>query len=470
MAPEGAPGRASAEVLARFCLGLDPQRIPEVVVRAARIHLLDAMGVALAASSLSAGQRLEGAMRQVAGEGDSSAIGFPRQMSAPYAALLNGTLTHSLEYDDTHTASIIHGSALVMPAALAAAEDQHRSGSELLAAFVAGWESLVRLGAAAPGAFQARGFQTTAVCGAFVSAAIASRMYGLSPDAAADAIGIAGSQASGVFAFLSDGSTVKALHPGWAAHAGSIAAHLASGGMSGPRDIFEDRFGLYRVYAGTSGAPLRELLGTLGSDWELPRVSVKLFPCCHFIHPFLECAAALIDEHRLSPADIASVECLVPVEEAPIICDPWERRVAPASGYEAKFSLPFCLGALVAEGRVDIDTFAGSALSAHAIEFAQRIRYAPIERSGYPERFPGHVRMHVRGGATLERSVPDVLGSPARPVSDDDVIRKFLANAERRISREAAQRLVERLMALETLSLLDTLTEDLRSAPGAGAA
>lgn len=465
MISASAPAATPSEILARFCLTLAPHEIPDDVASAAKAHLLDALGVALAASSLEPGRRLERSLRHAAADGESTAIGFTRPMPAAYAALLNGTLTHSLEYDDTHTASIIHGSSLVMPTVLAAAERERRSGADALAAFVAGWEVLVRLGASAPGAFQARGFQTTAVCGPFVAAAVASRLYGSAFDAAVNAVGIAGSQASGVFAFLADGSTVKALHPGWAAHAGLIAAQLALGGMTGPRDIFEDRFGLYPVYSGTSGAPLREQLATLGSEWEIVRASVKLFPCCHFIHPFLECVAALVRDHGLAAADIASVECLVPVEEAPIICDPWERRVAPMSGYEAKFSLPYCVAALVVDGRVDVDTFATTALSARALEFARRVRHTPLERSGYPQRYPGHVRLTVRDGVVLETSVPDVLGGPARPVSAGRVIDKFVANATRRISGEAAQRVVEGVMALETLPGLDSLVRELHSTP-----
>lgn len=452
----------AAEHVARFCLTLDPEEIPEHVRVEAKLHLLDALGVALAASSLRAGQALERAVRRAGSGSDASAVGFAEPLGAPWAALLNGALIHSLEYDDTHTGSVIHGSSLVLPAVLAVAQGRRRSGPETLATFVAGWETLVRLGAAAPGAFQARGFQTTAVCGPFVAAAIAARLYGLSLAEATHAIGIAGSQASGVFAYLADGATVKSLHPGWAAHAGLVAAHLATGGMSGPREIFETRFGFYRVYADTSTERLRDELSSLGAAWELPRASVKLYPCCHFIHPFLECVSTLVREGGLSPSDIASIECAVPVEEAPIICDPWERRIAPTTGYEAKFSLPYCLATLVVHGAVDVDSFAADSLSPDAIAFAPRIRYRALERSGYPQHFPGHVRLALRNGTIREASVADVRGSPSRPVSADDVVTKFLSNAVRRIERDAAERVVERVMRLETLSTIDPVIRDLR--------
>jgi 2-methylcitrate dehydratase PrpD len=456
--------QASAKLLATFCATLRPEDVPESVLQEAKNHFLDALGVALAAASLAGGQGIEGAVRRMDPEGESTAIGFRQALPAAWAALVNGALVHSLEYDDTHTASIIHGSSLVLPTVLAAAERERRSGLDVLVSFVAGWESLVRLGAAAPGAFQLRGFQTTAVCGPFVSAALTARLHRLSLEEAVNAVGIAGSQASGVFAFLEDGATVKSLHPGWAAHAGYVAAHLAAGGMTGPLTVFEARHGFYNVYANTSAYDrLREELATLGTRWELPNACVKLYPCCHYIHPFLECMEILLAENRLPPSDIKSIECVVPVEEAPIICDSWERRISPASGYEAKFSLPYCLAALVVNGAVDVSTFAADSLSLKAIEFAKRIRYVPIERSGYPARFPGRVRVALHGGINLEKSVDDVRGGPARPVSVDVVVTKFIGNAVRRISRDAAERIVERVMDLDALDELAPLSEDLRA-------
>jgi len=458
----------SAEVIAGFSVNLRYADIPKAVLDKARLHVLDAVGIALAAASLKESRRLERAVRAIGSGAESTAIGYSAPLAAAWAMLLNGMLIHSLEYDDTHTASVIHGSSVVVPAAIASAERERRSGRELLVSIVAGWEMLARLGAAAPGAFQARGFQTTAVCGPFVSAALTARLIGLSIPETVNAIGIAGSQASGVFAFLDNGATVKSLHPGWASHAGYVAAHLASAGMTGPAGIFEARYGFYKVYAGGVGADkrIRDELATLGKKWELTQTSLKLYPCCHYIHSFLECVEILVSEHRVAAADIESMECWVPVEEVPIICDPWERRMSPASGYEAKFSLPYCLAVLLVEGRVDVETFATDHLSSGGLELARRIRYTPIEASGYPVRFPGRVRIRLKSGATFDQAVDDVRGSPIRPASVDAVVAKFLANASRRLSPTAADRIVELVMAVEDLNDLDPLSQVLRSVPG----
>lgn len=469
--PEAPLRRAAglAERIATFCGDLRYEQVPASVIAEAKRHLLDALGIALAAAASREARRLEGAVRAIGAGSESTVIGFHEPLGAAWATLVNGALIHALEYDDTHTASVVHGSSVVVPAALASTERERRSGRELLTAIVAGWEALIRLGAAAPGAFQARGFQTTAVCGPFVSAAIASRLMGLSLAQTVDAIGIAGSQASGVFAFLDEGSTVKALHPGWAAHAGFVAAHLAAGGMTGPSTIFESKHGFYHVYGGGSAAVerLARETATLGSAWRLSEASLKLYPCCHYIHSFLECVELIRNESALTSEDIESVECWVPVEEAPIICDPWERRLSPRTGYEAKFSLPYCIAVLLIEGRVNVATFDTDELSAAALALAKRISYTPIEEGGFPARFPGRVRITLKSRpGPLERSVDDVRGSPVRPVSTDEVVAKFRSNALRRVSPAAADRVVERVMALEDLPAVGRLSRDLREVSG----
>ena len=168
------------------------------------------------------------------GDGPATVFGRARGLTAPAAAMANGALMHSLEYDDTHIASVVHGGAVATPAALAAAEQRGAEGADLVVGYLVAWEAMIRLGLSAPGAFQANGFQISAVGGAIGAALAATAIRRLTEDQAVAALGIAGSQASGLMAFLNDGSTVKALHPGWAAHTGLTAAALAAAGMTGP--------------------------------------------------------------------------------------------------------------------------------------------------------------------------------------------------------------------------------------------
>ena len=185
-------------------------------------------------------------------------------------------------------------------------------------------EVLVRIGLAAPGAFQVRGFQVTSAGGALAAVLVAALLGGLDEDRTVAALGIALSQASGVFEFLSNGASVKSLHPGWAAHAGLLAARLAASGMTGPETALEGRYGLFASFAGDAAAPARlaEGLTDLGGAWHLADAAFKLYPCCHYIHPFIE-AAALLRKRGIAPSDIDRLTCRVPAGAAPVICEPW---------------------------------------------------------------------------------------------------------------------------------------------------
>jgi 2-methylcitrate dehydratase PrpD len=451
-------------LVATFCHELSFKKIPPEVVRAAKHHTLDALGVGLAAASLNLPQQIEKVLPRFGSGEDSTVFGFVEKRPPPSAAFLNGTLIHSLEYDDTHIASVIHGSSAIVPTALAIAESEGLSGQDFIRSIVIGWEFLIRLGLAAPGMFQANGFQTTAVCGPFATALISSALFHLDVGRTVNAMGIAGSQCSGVFEYLSDGSTVKALHPGWAAHSGIIASYLAQGGMTGPATILEGRFGLFNTYARTDSAAdrLRELLRGLGTVWYLPEVALKTFPCCHYIHSFLECLQNLTPD-GLSVDEVESIQCYVPLEEVPIICEPWERKLRPASGYEAKFSLPYCLAALLIDQEVNVSTFDRDSLKEDVLAMAKKVSYTPLTGTDFPKRFPGSLEVRGKSGRTLSSAVADVKGSPGRPLTQEEVRHKFETNAMRRLSPQAVASLLAEFDRLEEKPNLKLLSETLRS-------
>ena len=178
-------------------------------------------------------------------------IGGEERCPAPAAALVNGTLAHALDFDDTHLPSVLHPSASVVPAALAVAEARGRSGAEALHAIAVGIEINVRLGSAGYDATQRvnlffeRGLHATSICGALAAAGAAALLLGLDAAGVADAIGIAASMGAGLLEANRTGGTVKRVHCGWAAHAGVCAAELARSGLTGPPTVLEGRFGFF---------------------------------------------------------------------------------------------------------------------------------------------------------------------------------------------------------------------------------
>jgi 2-methylcitrate dehydratase PrpD len=414
--------------LVRAIRALSFADIPADVRSCGRLHLLDAIGVALASAATGVGAPYLSAAGRLGGVGPATILGSSLRRDAATAALINGGLMHGLEFDDTHTGSIVHGSAVLAPAALAAAQEGEASGQDLLRAYIIGWEVLVRMGLAAPGAFQARGFQVTSVAATLVAALQAAEIAGLDESRTVAALGIALSQASGVFEFLSNGASVKSLHPGWAAHAGLLAVRLAAAGLDGPETALEGRMGLFKQFA-DAGAVAAErfaaLLATLGRQWHLREAAYKFLPCCHYLHPYLE---ALDQLGSVLATDIGSVHGLVAPGAAQIICEPWTRKQTPTTGHEARWSLPIVVAARLIDGRIDHATFAAPP-PGPVRDLARRVTWSPFEASAFPQRFEAEMLVTCGDGRKRRCQIDDVFGGATRPASADHVKAKFRANA-----------------------------------------
>ena len=443
--------------LAAFAGALRFEDIPAEVVTSVRLRTLDVLGVALAASTSDFAPAIMGALDGWGTDGACTVIGTRRTAPAPLAILANGALTHGLDYDDTHAASITHASAVVLPCALALGEAGGVDGRTVTAAAVAGYEAITRLGMAASGAFHDRGWHATAVCGTFAAALTAGRVQGLDAGRLTAALGIAGSFASGVLEFLEDGSWVKRLHPGWAGHSGAVAAALAGAGFTGPASILDGRFGFYRTFL--DQPPDLAPFDTLGRQWETLRVGFKPYPCCHYNHAYLDCALDLRRRHGLRAEQVERVECRVPAGEVPIVCEPRAAKLRPRTPYDARFSLPYSVAAALVDGHVTLDTYAPERLTdAATLALAARVEHAVDPDSAFPRGFPGWVRVHLRDGRMLEARVPDGRGGPDRPLGPEAIVAKFRDNAARALPDARVEAVERAALALDALDDVRGLT------------
>jgi 2-methylcitrate dehydratase PrpD len=439
-----------ARRLADFTAALTFDALPAEVVASVKLRTLDILGIALAASTLETAPSILGALEGWGGAGDCTVFGSKRTAAVPLAILANGSLAHSLDFDDTHAASITHASAVLVPVALALGEAGALDGRAVITAAVAGYEAIVRLGMAASGAFHARGWHATAVCGGFAAALTAGRLEGLDAARLTAALGIAGSFASGVLEYLEDGSWVKRVHPGWAGHAGAVASALARGGFTGPATILDGRFGFYRTFVGAE--PHRAPFETLGREWETLAIGYKPYPCCHYNHAYLDCALDLRRQHGFTADAVASVECLVPAGQVPIVCEPREAKLRPRTAYDAQFSLPFSVASALLDGRVGLDTYAPERLrEAARLDLASRVTHAVDPDSPFPRGFPGWVRLRLRDGRTLEARAPDGRGSLFRPLSTEALVEKYRDNAGRALGPARVAELERTVLDLDTL-------------------
>jgi 2-methylcitrate dehydratase PrpD len=410
-----------------WAVGVSASDIPEAVRRRTALHLLDGLGTALAAARTNAAPFAIPAARTLGSGQESSLVGTTERSSAAGAALANGILMHALDFDDTHTAGLVHATVATLPAALAVAEREGRSGADLIRAVTLGYELIGRLSRAVPHGFHARGFHATSVCGTFSSALVAALLADLDAPRTVAALGIAGSQSSGSMEFLATGAATKQLHPGWASLAGVVAARLAETGASGPDTIIEGEHGLYGLYSSVP-PDLDSILAGLGETWQVEGIATKPYPACHLIHRVLDVGQRLHNEVEVEKA--ADILVRLPADSVPIVAAPEEAKRRPRSPYEAKFSLQWSLAAMLIDGEIGVDTYRPDRIDRpEVLRLSERVRFAPLHGEVPAAEEPGDVSVTLPDGSQLRLRSDDAGASSDRRELHDEVVEKFRLNA-----------------------------------------
>jgi 2-methylcitrate dehydratase PrpD len=441
---------AAARRFTEWTTGLELDDVPAEVAEAAKLHLLDTLGCGLAAAGLGIATEGRSTMAELGGPDEATVIGGDG-LPAANAAFANAMVCHGLDFDDTHSDSVVHVSVVTCPVSLAAGEATGVSGRDVLTAVIAANEVVTRVGMAASGLFHKRGFHPTAVCGIFGATAAAGRLGGLPAERTASALGMAGSLASGLFAYLEDGTPTKPIHPAWAAHGALLAARLAAHGAEGPSSIFEGKFGLYHAFLGLEPGELdlEPQLADLGSRWETPRIAYKPYPACHFMHGAVG-ATAEVSRDGLSPDEVEEIVVSVPAAGVDLVLEPAAAKVAPRSVYEAKFSLQYSAAAMIVHGRCGVTTYTDEAIRDPAVlKLAERVRYEVKDYPSYPAAFPGGVRIRMNDGRTLEADLPYQQGGPENPMTPGEVRDKYRENARLALDEEAVEALEGAILSLE---------------------
>jgi 2-methylcitrate dehydratase PrpD len=435
---------SAARRLARFVVGLRLEELPAAVIEQATLLTLDTLGSCLASSTMDFGRAVVRTAESLGGAPRSSVIGTPVRVAAANAVLANGTLAHGLDFDDTREEAIVHTGCVAVTTALAVAEAEEASGSAALAATVAGVEVMCRVGLAVPGRFHARHFHPTALAGSFGAAAAAGELLGLTDAELARAFGICGSQAGGIIEYLEDGSWTKRLHPGWAAHAGVVAAMLAGAGFTGPERVLEGPHGLYAAFAGGhEEARLRDLLDSLGREWEVARLTHKPYPCGSIAHPYMDCALRLRQRHSIRPDEVVEVRCETAAGPVPRLWEPLAAKHRPPTGYAAKFSLPYLIAVILVRGGAGLADFTDAAVRDEAVlRVAAKVGYDIDPTIDYPRRFVGRVKIRLADGRVVEERQEHPRGGPDSPLTRDELVAKFRGNAGLRLPPERIEQVV----------------------------
>ncbi len=436
--------------LAAFAEGLNLGDVPETVIARAKLHILDCFGIALASTTFEFAQRTANALRGLAGEGDYPAIGMPLSLPLRDQVLLNGTLVHGLDYDDTHTAGVIHASASALATALGQGLKYGASGADLLVAYLVGVETTARIGTAARGGFHSRGHHPTGLVGAFGATLAAGKLAGQPARKMAEAQGIALSMAAGSLEFLSDGAWTKRIHPGWAGVAGITATALAGEGFEAPSKPYEGRYGLFNLHLGANNdADLSLCTAGLGQVWELEQVGFKPYPACHFNHAFAD-AALQMRADGIVADQIERITALIHPTQAEVVCIPEADKQRPASAYQAQFSIPYIVAQSFLRGQFTLDELEPEAYGEErALALAAKIGWADDPNTRFPNYYSGEIVVETKDGQTRRYREDVNRGSDANPLSADDIEQKFWANAARAVNRVRAEQVFDAVMNLD---------------------
>ncbi len=439
--------------LAAFCASTSLKTLPPEVVDRTRLLILDLVGniVRARVESDSTPSLLSAVAALGLGTGEHRVFGDAATYSPVGAALVNATLAHSLDFDDTHAAGTLHPGAPVVPAAIAAGEMVNASGADVLAAIVSGYEVACRLAVALPaGEHYQRGFHPTATCGAFGAAAAAARVFGLSADGVASALGIALSQSAGRLQFLVNGAWTKRFQVGWSSMAGLSAATLAREGFKGASEAIEGKHGFLTGYA-PNPTPAR-VVQDLGHVFELMATGVKPYPSCRFGHAGIDAILAIRAEHKLKPEEVDSITYGLSTAGMLLVGAPADKKANPLNTVDAQFSGPFVLSAALATGQMAWDSYAllNDPVIRSLLPKVRCEHDAEIEAE-YPANLSGNTTIKARG-TVFKKKVIIPKGEPDNFFSAAELRGKFMQLSEPSLGKPLAEKLAHAILKFDDIA------------------
>ena len=425
--------------------------LPRDVVENTCLRVLDVFGLVLAGSGTPFGRSVRQAVLALNPDGPSRLFGTGDATTVPGAAFANGALSQALEFDDTHNESIVHMSSPAVAAAFALAESKPVRGADLITAIAVGNEISCRVGSVSPGQFHRRGYHPTGLFATFGATWLAARLLALDTTQMNNAAGIAGSFASGLLQCWVDGTQSKFLHPGWSAQSGITAAMLGKAGTTGPAAVFEGRFGLFASHLQDESVPRNygRITDGLGDRWESRSASFKPFPVAHVIHPYIDALLRLRAQHRIDPAEVERIVVPVAAHIVGIVCEPLAEKRRPRSDSHGRVSMQYTLAEAMVLGRIDKDSYRPESLAdPRILGIADRVEISIDPQFPGPEQFKGAVRILTKDGAVYEAVEEHNRGSAANPMSVDDIVAKFDANAADVLTASERRTLADAVIAL----------------------
>jgi aconitate decarboxylase len=409
----------ASERLAAHVAGVRFESLPAHVVAAAKTWILDTLGVGIAGSSAAGMDQVRSAAA-VWGVGDEATIwGTLQRAPAPTAAFVNGTQAHNQEFDCLHEGAVVHAMATLLSAVLAVTEREGGvSGRDIIAAVAAGIDVATCLGLASTAGFR---FFRPATAGGFGAVAGLSVIFGLGAARIADAFGLQYGQTSGTMQPHVEGHALLPMQIGFNAQSAVRSLDLVNAGLTGPRDVFEGRYGYFPLFEGSWD--LEPVWQRLGHDWRVSELSHKPWPAGRATHGGVEGILALRERHGFTAADVRQVRVIVPPLTHRLVSRP---DIPAPNAFYARLCMAFIGAKALLHGTVDIAHCRGNALTDAATHEVAPLIAIEVDANPDPNALaPQRVEIVLRTGQTLNWTCDVMLGNPVRPLSRDQHLRKF---------------------------------------------
>jgi 2-methylcitrate dehydratase PrpD len=445
------------DTLARFVAETDYASISERALANTKMHILDTLGVALAAVSTPVAAIAFDYCTRTGGASEASVWGTHLKLSVPMAAFANGLLAHALDYDDwdayIHAG---HPTSMLTAAALSLGEFAGSSGKDLLKAYVLAIEIIAKIAANAPNV-QDRGFHSTPLFGSIGAAVAAASLLKLEPERIKAALGIAASGTGGIH--RQQGSMVKPFHAGNAARNGVEAALLARQGFTADAAIIEAPRGFCDTFFGPGTCDYEKMMTGLGKPYflESPGLGLKLHPCSAPQFLAADAALDLKREHNIRFSDVAKIAVSIPPLR-------YQRHYHPEikTGLRGKFAINYVVALCILDGKLEIETFTDAKANHPQVQEALNKVQVIVDET-IPEPGPYcPVTVELKDGTRFAYTARIAKGHPENPMTENEVLDKFRSNAKSVISEKQSKELIATVRKLETVNDVRKLVDLLR--------
>lgn len=454
----------AAENLSKNIGGIGYADLPPETVGVSKRSILDTVGVILGASTLGEGCReMVELAKEGGGKEESSIMALGGKVPCWMAAFANGSMSHPLDYDDTHDEAVVHPTAATLPAALAVAERIGKvDGKRFISAIALGNDLIIRLALGVTVDMNEHGWLPPQLFGNFGATAAAAKILGLNEEQISNALGITLSQAAGSLEVaMGTGSVVRAVRDAFTGKTGVISALMAEKGLTGVRTWLEGKAGLYNLYF-RGKYDLKQVTAELGHRFEGIYVSFKPWPACRITHPYLTALFQLIKEKDIKLGEIESVT-LVVGSMGRMLCLPEEVRRSPQKVIDAKFSLPFTVGVALAHGKVALSHFTPEALKdPKVLASVQKVSWRFDEGRESSGIEPGVIELKTKSGDLFFQRADFAYGHPKNPISTDDLIAKFrdcCNYSAKPLSPDTVERVIHLVTHLEEVEDVAEITQ-----------